>query len=325
MSDFVQHPHDKLFRTVFADTEEAALFLREHLPAALSERLDWPSLALIETSFVDEALRESESDLLYTVQMKESEVRAFLYLLFEHQSKPDPWMRFRLLKYMCRIWDESFKQRPEQSELPPILPVVFYQGERAWLPSTEFADLFPAAEREQSFLPRFAHYLIDQSGLAPEQVTGGLKARVAQLLMMAAVRAQVREALQAAAPLMAQLTRTGGIDYVAVFVLYLAATQERRVVTEFATEVHRYAPGTGGDMLTYAEELRQEGLQEGLETGEIKGKVEMIESLLAVGAEWSLITRATGITPDEFETLKAQLNRFADPHAGDDAQQTTTD
>ncbi|MCB9117222.1 MAG: hypothetical protein H6639_19930, partial [Caldilineaceae bacterium] len=66
-------------------------------------------------------------------------------------------------------------------------------------------------------------------------------------------------------------------------------------------------------------------LQEGLETGEIKGKVEMIESLLAVGAEWSLITRATGITPDEFETLKAQLNRFADPHAGDDAQQTTTD
>ena len=160
MSDFVQHPHDKLFRTVFADTEEAALFLREHLPAALSERLDWPSLALLETSFVDEALRESESDLLYTVQMKESEVRAFLYLLFEHQSKPDPWMRFRLLKYMCRIWDESFKQHPEQSELPPILPVVFYQGERAWLPSTEFADLFPAAEREHSFLPRFTHYLI---------------------------------------------------------------------------------------------------------------------------------------------------------------------
>ena len=82
-------------------------------------------------------------------------------------------------------------------------------------------------------------------------------------------------------------------------------------------------------MLTYAEELRQEGLQEGmqkgLETGEIKGKVETIESLLAVGAEWSLITRATGITPDEFETLKAQINRFADPHAGDDAQQTTTD
>jgi hypothetical protein len=28
MSAGVQHPHDKLFRTVFADTEEAASFLR---------------------------------------------------------------------------------------------------------------------------------------------------------------------------------------------------------------------------------------------------------------------------------------------------------
>ena len=84
-------------------------------------------------------------------------------------------------------------------------------------------------------------------------------------------------------------------------------------------------------MLTYAEELRQEGLQEGLqkglETGKIEGKIEgtieTIDNLLAVGADWSMITRATGITPDEFATLKAQLNRLADPHAGDDAQQTT--
>lgn len=255
MSTGVQHPHDKLFRTVFADAEEAALFLRAHLPTTLSERIDWATLTLQETSFVDEALRESESDLLYTVQMKGDGVKLFLYLLFEHQSQPDPWMRFRLLKYMCRIWDESFKQNPEQTELPPILPVVFYQGERAWRYATEFADLFPEGEREHSFLPRFAHYLIDQSGLAPEAVKGGLKARVAQLLMMAAYRAQMQEALRLAAPLMAQVTRTGGVNYVAVFVLYLAATQERRVVNEFAAQVRQYAPETGGDMLTYAEEL----------------------------------------------------------------------
>ena len=123
MSSGVQHSHDKLFRTVFADTEEAAFFLRGHLPATLAERIDWSTLML-------------------------------------------------------------------------------------------------------------------------------------QLLMMAAVRSQAQEAPRLAAPLMAQLTRTGGVDYVAVFVLYLAATQERKVVNEFAAQVRQYAPGTGGDMLTYAEELR---------------------------------------------------------------------
>ncbi len=91
--------------------------------------------------------------------------------------------RFRLLKYMCRIWDESFKENPEQQELIPILPLVFYQGQTSWTYSTEFADLFPESERGHSFLPRFAHALVDQSGLSPEQIQGGLKARIAQLLM----------------------------------------------------------------------------------------------------------------------------------------------
>ena len=312
MSDRVQHPHDKLFRAVFSDTEEAALFLREHLPDALSSRMDWATLVLVETSFVDESMRDSESDLLYTVQMKDSGFKVFLYLLFEHQSRPEPWMRLRLLKYMCRIWDESFKQNPDQTELPPILPIVFYQGESEWHYSTEFTDLFPESERDHSFLPRFAHYLIDQSGVAPEDVKGGLKARVAQLLMMAAYRAQVREALRLAAPLMAQLTRTGGIDYIAMFVIYLAATQERKTVNEVAADVQKYAAGKGGDMLTYAEELRIEGRQEGKIEGKVEGQVETIESLLAVGAEWSLITRATGITPQEFENLKQYLKELTD-------------
>jgi len=107
MNADMQRPHDKLFRSVFADPHEAASFLRLHLPPALAERLDWSSLALEETSFVDEALRESESDLLYTVRAQETEQASYLYVLFEHQSSPDKWMRFRLLKYMCRIWDET--------------------------------------------------------------------------------------------------------------------------------------------------------------------------------------------------------------------------
>jgi hypothetical protein len=73
---------------------------------------------------------------------------------------------------------------------------------------------------------------------------------------------------------MAQVPQTGGVNYVAVFVLYLAATQERRIVNEFAAEVRRYAPGTGGNMLTYAEELRQEGTK--LE-GEIKARSKQLK------------------------------------------------
>ncbi|MBV7329498.1 Rpn family recombination-promoting nuclease/putative transposase [Chloroflexi bacterium TSY] len=44
-------------------------------------------------------------------------------MLFDHQSSPDKWMAFRLLKYRCRIWDESFKEEPKPQMLRPILPL----------------------------------------------------------------------------------------------------------------------------------------------------------------------------------------------------------
>jgi len=313
MTAGVQRPHDRLFRSIFSDTAEAESFLRVHLPPALVEQLDWSTLALTETSFVDDALAESESDLLYTVQMSTTGEPLYLYLLFEHQSKPDKWMRFRLLKYMCRIWDESFKEHPDQALLRPIVPLVFYQGESRWRYSTEFTDLFAGDAQGYDFLPHFAHYLIDQSGMSVDQTHGGLKAQVAQLLMMAAYQKSVRDALTHAARLLAQVAQTGGLNYMEVFVVYLAATQERPVVREFVEMVQQHTLDIGGEMLTYAEELMQEGMMKGKIEGKIEGQVETIESLLSVGAEWALITAATGITPSQFETLKKQLQQTTAP------------
>jgi len=309
----MQRPHDKLFRSVFADPHEAASFLRLHLPPALAERLDWASLTLEETSFVDEALQESESDLLYTVRAQETEQVSHLYVLFEHQSSPDKWMRFRLLKYMCRIWDASFKQHPDQKELRAIIPLVFYQGEQRWRYTTEFADLFGEHERGYEFLPHFVHFLVDQSGLPAEQTQGGLKARVAQLLLMAAVQQSARVALSYAAQLVARVAQDGGVNYLEVFVVYLAATQERQVVEAFVAQVGQYAVDMGGDMVTYAEELKQEGWQKGRQEGRREGEIKTIERLLAVGVEWILITKATGITPSQFQALKAQLHELSSP------------
>ena len=84
-------------------------------------------------------------------------------------------------------------------------------------------------------------------------------------------------------------------------------------------------------MLTYAEELkqagrqeglqagRQEGLQaglqagrqEGLQAGRQEGAVSTIDSLLSAGVEWTLITKATGITPQQFQALKEQLRQLS--------------
>ncbi len=154
---------------------------------------------------------------------------------------------------------------------------------------------------------RFAHFLIDQSDLPVEQTQGGLKARVAQLWMMAAFQKSTGRALQDAAQLLAQVAQTGGTNYMEFFVVYLVATQERRLVQGFVENMQQYTVDIGKKMLTYAEELRQEGRQE----GEIKGEIKTIDSLLSAGVEWTLITKATGITQQQFQILKEQLRQLS--------------
>ena len=60
-------PHDQLFRATFSQPEQARAFLREVLPKAVAKALDWEALASQPESFVDEALKERQADLLFSV------------------------------------------------------------------------------------------------------------------------------------------------------------------------------------------------------------------------------------------------------------------
>lgn len=70
MSDEITHnPHDKLFKEAFSRREMAVDFFQNYLPAQIHTRIDWETLHLERDTFTDEALRGSESDLLYAVQI----------------------------------------------------------------------------------------------------------------------------------------------------------------------------------------------------------------------------------------------------------------
>ena len=235
MAHGVQRPHDKLFRTVFADHAEAAALLRAHLPEALGRDLRWSTLTLQDRSFVDPDLRDTESDLLFSIRRKAGAPPAWLYVLVEHQSRPDRWIRFRLLKYCCRIWDRSRAQFPRERRLRPIVPLVFYQGPGRWRHDTEFAELFADSIRDWPWVPRFAHLLVDQSRENPRAVRGLLHGRIAQLMMMARYRHR-RQALRRAAQLLAELLPHADQDAVRTLVVYLWATQDRDTARLFGEQ-----------------------------------------------------------------------------------------
>ena len=176
-----------------------------------------------------------------------------------------------------RVWADALLADKKRRELPPIVPVVFYQGKRRWRHAREFGELFAAAAREWPWTPRFEHLLVDQSQAAVGEVRGEALGRVAQLALMAAARRRVSEARAAllmAAQHMGELARSGRIELFRAIVRYVITTQDKQNVREFGEALGRHVPGPGGDMKTYAEELLQEGLQEGLRKGRQEGRHE---------------------------------------------------
>ena len=307
MAEEIPHPHDSMVRAVLGNLVEARSFLQRYVPEELSQTLNWPTLRLLEGSFVDEALRRSETDFLYEVERIGDDASLWLYILLEHQSSPDRWMRFRLLKYCCRIWDVNLQEWPAPRELRPIVPLVFYQGERRWSHSTEFADLFAESVRDWPWVPRFSHELIDQASTQPEDVQGELKVRLMQLLLLAAYHPERPWATQVIELLgtLSSLPASGGINYIRVFLLYLLQTQERESFESFSAALQRRAPQLGDELMTYAQELLKEG--------EIRAEVRIIENLLQEGMAWSAIERITGVNETQFQALKQRLEEMNEP------------
>ncbi|ETR64937.1 MAG: transposase, partial [Candidatus Magnetoglobus multicellularis str. Araruama] len=95
----VNNPHDKLIKIVFSDRTEAEAYFKQNLPPKLVGQIDWDTLKLEGTQYIDDELKESASDLLFSVCFKKNKDLCYLYILFEHQTTPDKWIRFRVYKY----------------------------------------------------------------------------------------------------------------------------------------------------------------------------------------------------------------------------------
>jgi hypothetical protein len=177
--------HDALFKATFSQVEHAAGELRHILPPAIVAHLDLGTLALSPGSYVDEALKERSSDLLFSVQLGGR--KALVYLLFEHQSRVDEQMAFRLLRYEVRIWEGFCKQNPSAKRLPPILPLVLHHSTKGWTAPTAFEDVLDVDDDLRvmvgDYVPRFRFLLDDISDASDDSLRGRAMSALARLTL----------------------------------------------------------------------------------------------------------------------------------------------
>jgi predicted transposase/invertase (TIGR01784 family) len=169
------HNNDASYKLLFSSPELVRDLVLGFIPDAWLHSLDYSTLEKMPGSYVTDDLRHRADDVVWRVKVGQEWV--YLYILIEFQSKVDPWMAVRMMSYVGLLYQDLIKAKQvlPQRKLPPVLPIVLYNGDAPWTAATNMADLIPKAPGlVAQFLPNMQYLLIaenryTEANLAPMQ------------------------------------------------------------------------------------------------------------------------------------------------------------
>lgn len=156
--------HDASYKLLFSHPEMVAELLRGYVRESWVEELDFASLEKVNAGYVSDDLRQREDDVVWRVKLGPRWV--YLYILLEFQSAVDPFMAVRLMTYVGLLYQDLIRQGQVGDRLPPVLPIVIYNGERPWTAATELAQLIePIPSPLRRYQPNLHYWLLDENRL----------------------------------------------------------------------------------------------------------------------------------------------------------------
>jgi len=302
MSEKIHHPHDGFFRVAMSDLSVAKDLLKAHLPKKLVQQIDWDTLQITNKSYVDQHLKQLRSYMVYkcTLQGKE----AYVFLLIEHQSTPDPLMPFRVLEYNVRICRECIDQGHKQ--LPLIANLVLYSGKQTPYPcSLDIYDCFQEVDmaREMMFKPL---QLVDLGQESEAELATHGKADMLERLLKQSQQETFINWIEKDPELLQTLFEQ---DYWESGLRYMF-DRERQVEGEaLAKKLELITPSQKEDIMRTVQTIREKSRLVGRKEGMRKNQEDMAERLLFKGMGIPFIEDTTGLSAEEIMKISDRLKR----------------
>lgn len=287
-------PHDAVFKQFLYHPDTARDFLDIYLPSTLRELCDLQTLKLESGSFIEDSLRASYSDVLWSLKTNEGD--GYIYVVIEHQSSPDAHMAFRLMRYamaaMQRHLDAGHKT------LPLVIPMLFYHGALSPYPFSlcwldEFDD--PALAR-QLYSATFP--LVDITVIPDDEIMQHRRIALLELMQKHIRKRDLMGLVEQLVSLLA--TGYANDSQLKTLFNYMMQFGNTPHVDKFIREVAHRVPQQKERLMTIAEVLQQEAKQQ--------EALRIAQMMLANGISHEIILKITGLS------AKDLLARQAAPH-----------
>ncbi len=277
--------HDSGYKLLFAHPEMVRDLLRDWVPGEWIAEADFATLERVNGSYVAESNKQRHDDMVWRLRLKERWL--WVYLVLEFQSESDPWMALRMWVYLGLLAQDLVKRDElAQGRLPPILPLVLYNGQPRWSATVEVAELFaPAPRGLETFRPRLSYHLIDEARLKlhpADSVRNAVEALFA--LEHGRSPQELRAVIQSLDrllrdPAQANLRRT--------FNIWIKSLLRRQAGAHKLPDIDRIKDLLEADTMlaerieTWLEEATRKGMQQGMQQGRAEGEGRLLGRLLA--------------------------------------------
>ena len=156
--------HDAAYKDLFSRPRMVEDLLCGFAARGWSDALDFSTLEKLPAEYVSDDLRRRHGDAVWRVRFRD---RTWLYLLvmLEFQSATDPYMAVRILVYTGLLYQDLIRRGAfgGDGRLPPVLPVVLYNGRPRWTAPVEVGDLIaPVGEGLGQYQPSQRYFLLDE-------------------------------------------------------------------------------------------------------------------------------------------------------------------
>ena len=149
--------HDPSYKLLFSHRKMVSDLLCGFVREEWAERLDLNTLERVREVGISQNLRQRVDDVIWRLRIIE-DGRArwlYVYILLEFQSTVDRIMAARLLTYIGLLYEDLHRSKEigPDDPLPPVLPIVLYNGAEPWTAKTDLADLI-----DPSLPPQLRHW-----------------------------------------------------------------------------------------------------------------------------------------------------------------------
>ena len=148
------------------------------LDADWMDLVDFSRLRLVPTTFVERDYRHVESDVVLVAPLRggtrSRRRRLLIYILIEHQSEPDWLMPLRVLEYVVQVYKHQTRRWSQRHrsfarvQLEPVVPVIFYTGDRRWSSPGTLSDLVALSERFGPIVPLLEPLFLNLGTMPPK-------------------------------------------------------------------------------------------------------------------------------------------------------------